>query len=152
MKKNGILAAAVLCLALSTFSSATAVSGVADNTPQMPRTLANARFVYVAAYDGDQFDPRLLPDDRAAIARVQDAIQKWRKLTVVYRPQDADIILTVQSRPSEDVLAVYDAHRGDEASRPSQMYLWRVMGRGGLQKGEIPLFAQFEQAWDKLGK
>jgi len=150
--KKSIFAAVVLSLTLSTFSSATAVSGAADNTPQMPRTLANARFVYVAAYDGDQFDPRLLPDDRAAIARVQDAIQKWRKLIVVYRPQDADIVLMVQSRPSEDVLAVYDAHRGDEASRPSQMYLWRVTGRGGLQKGEIPLFAQFELAWDKIAK
>ena len=82
----------------------------------MPRTLANARFVYVAAYDGDQFDSRLLPEDRAAIGRVQDAIQKWGKLTVVYRPQDADIILMVQSRPSEDVLAVYDAHSGDAHS------------------------------------
>jgi hypothetical protein len=56
----------------------------------------------------------------------------------------------VQSRPSEDVLAVYDAHSGDERSRPSQNYLWRVMGRGGLQKGEMPLFSQFEKAWDKI--
>jgi hypothetical protein len=154
MKKKSIFATVILGLALSTFSFATAVSSVAsaENTPQMPRTLANARFVYVAAYDGDQFNPRLLPDDRAAIARVQDAIQKWRKLIVVYRPQDADIILMVQSRPSEDVLAVYDAHAGDQAIRPSQMFLWRVMGRGGLQKGEIPLFAQFEQAWDKITK
>jgi hypothetical protein len=116
----------------------------------MPRTLANARFVYVAAYDGDQFDPNLLPDDRAAISRVEDAIQKWGKLTVVYRAQDADIILMVESRPSEDVLAVYDAHSGDARSGPSQTYLWRVMGRGGLQKSEIQLFSQFEKAWDKI--
>ena len=153
--KKSIFATIILCLALSTFGSANEVRGDApamDNPPPMPRTLANARFVYVAAYDGDQFDPRLLPDDRAAIARVQDAIEKWHKLTVVYRPQEADIILMVQSRPSEDVLAVYDAHRGDESSRPSQMFLWRVMGRGGLEKGEIPLFAQFEQAWDKITK
>ena len=77
----------------------------------MPRTFANARFVYVTAYDGDQFNPRLLPEDRAAIARVQDAIEKWGKLILVYRPQEADVILAVQSRPSEDVLAVYDAHQ-----------------------------------------
>ena len=144
MKKN-ILALLLLSLALTTLS--TAASG---NPPQMPRTLANARFVYVAAYDGDQFDPNLLPDDRAAIGRVEDAIEKWGKLTVVYRPQDADIILMVESRPSEDVLAVYDAHSGDARSRPSQTYLWRVMGRGGLQKSEIPLFSQFEKAWDKI--
>jgi len=145
MKKN-ILATVLVSLALTTLSAA-ASSG---NPPQMPRTLANARFVYVAAYDGDQFDPNLLPDDRAAIGRVEDAIEKWGKLTVVYRAQDADIILMVESRPSEDVLAVYDAHSGDAGSRPSQTYLWRVMGRGGLQKSEIPLFSQFEKAWDKI--
>ncbi len=145
MKKN-IFATVILSLALTTLSAA-AASG---NPPQMPRTLANARFVYVAAYDGDQFDPNLLPDDRAAIGRVEDAIQKWGKLTVVYRAQDADIILMVESRPSEDVLAVYDAHSGDGQSGPSQTYLWRVMGRGGLQKNEIPLFSQFEKAWDKI--
>jgi hypothetical protein len=144
MKKN-ILALLLLSLALTTLSAA-----ASGNPPQMPRTLANARFVYVAAYDGDQFDPNLLPDDRAAIGRVEDAIQKWGKLTLVYRAQDADIILMVESRPSEDVLAVYDAHSGDARSGPSQTYLWRVMGRGGLQKSEIPLFSQFEKAWDKI--
>jgi hypothetical protein len=138
MKKN-IFTTVLVSLVLTTLS--VAASG---NPPQMPRTLANARFVYVAAYDGDQFNPNLLPDDRAAISRVEDAIQKWGKLTVVYRAQDADIILMVQSRPSEDVLAVYDAHSA------SQTYLWRVMGRGGLQKSEVPLFSQFERAWDKI--
>src|ERR1019366_9019339 len=138
MKKN-IFATVLLCLAM--LSTATA----SGNAPQLPRTLANARFVYVTAYDGDQFDPQLLPEDRAAIARVEDAIKKWGKLIVVYRPQDADIILAVESRPSEDVLAVYDAPSG-----PSPTYLWRVMGRGGLQKSEIPLLSQFEKAWDKI--
>ena len=144
MKKN-ILAVVLLSLALSTLGSA-----ATGKTPPMPRTLANARFVYVAAYDGDQFNPNLLPDDRAAIGRVEDAIQKWGKLTVVYNAQDADIILMVESRPSEDVLAVYDAHAGDARSGPSQTYLWRVMGRGGLQRSEIPLFSQFEKAWGKI--
>jgi hypothetical protein len=149
MRKNIV---ATLLLGLAFLATATLVSATVADVPAIPRTLANARFVYVAAYDGDQFDPRLLPDDREAIGRVQDAIQKWGKLTVVYRPQDADIILLVQSRPSEDVLALYDAHRDDEASRPSSMYLWRVMGRGGLQKGEVPLMSQFETAWSKIAK
>jgi hypothetical protein len=140
------LAAVLLSLALATPSGAT----VAANPPVIPRILSNARFVYVVAYDGDQFNSRLLPEDRAAIARVQDAIQKWGKLIVVYRPQDADIILAVQSRPSEDVLALYDAHRGDAGSPPSQQYLWHVMGRGGLQKGEMPLVSEFEKAWDQV--
>ena len=143
MKKQ-ITAVLLLCLAL--VGSALA----AKSAPAMPGILANARYVYVTAYDGDQYNPRLLPDDRAAISRVQDAIQKWGKLTLVYRPEDADMVIAVESRPSEDVLAVYDAHSGDGRSGPSQTYLWRVMGRGGLQKSEIPLFSQFEKAWDKI--
>jgi hypothetical protein len=132
-------------LGLLSFVVFLAGSAVASTTtPDMPRTLANARFVYVTAYDGDQFDTNLLPEDRAAIAHVQDEIQKWGKLTLVYRPEDADIVLRVESRPSEDILAVYDAHSD------SQTYLWRVMARGGLQKGEAPLVSQFERAWEKI--
>jgi hypothetical protein len=107
-----------------------------------PGTLQNARYVYVAAYDGDEFAFNLLPADRAAILAVQDAIQNWGKLIVVYRPRDADIILRVESRPSEDVLAVYDAHS------PSDQYLWRAMGRDGLQSGETPLVTQFEKGFE----
>jgi hypothetical protein len=51
----------------------------------------------VASYDGDQFNRNLLPQDRDAIGAVQDAIQNWGKLTIVYRPSD-------------DLMAVYDAH------------------------------------------
>lgn len=138
MKKR-IVALAVLCLV---FVGAAAASS--KGTPPIPRTLVNARYVYVTAYDGDQFNNNLLPDDRAAIARVQDAIQKWGKLVVVYRPEDADVILALESRPSEDVLAVYDA------KSPGQTYLWRTMGRGGLQKGETPLFTEFEKAWKQM--
>jgi len=146
MRKN-IFATVLLSLALPMLSAA-----AADKTPPIPRTLSNARFVYVTAYDGDQFNPNLLPEDRAAIARVQDGIEKWGKLLVVYKPQEADIVLAVQSRPSEDVLALYDAHSGDWSSRPSQVYLWRVMGRGGLEKSETPLVSQFEKAWDKMAR
>jgi hypothetical protein len=144
MKRN-ILTTVLLIFAILGIAAA---SGTASgNTAAMPRTLSNARFVYVTAYDGDQFDFRLLPEDRAAIGEVQDAIQKWGKLIVVYRPEDADVIIAVQSRPSEDVLAVYDARSG-----LSSTYLWRVMGRGGLQKGETPLISEFETAWNKMVK
>jgi hypothetical protein len=136
-----IVAVGMLCLML--FGTAAASS---KSTPQIPRTLVNARYVYVTAYDGDQFNPNLLPDDRAAIVRVQDAIQKWGKLVLVYKSEDADIILAVESRPSEDVLAVYDA------KSPGQTYLWRVMGRSGLQKGETPLITEFQNAWQKMSE
>jgi hypothetical protein len=144
--KKSMVAMVLISLALST-----AVALAAD-APQMPGILANARYVYVTSYDGGPFNTELMPEDRAAISHVEDAIQKWGKLILVYRSQEADIILAVQSRPSEDVLAVYEAHRGDAGSRPSETYLWRVMGRGGLQKSEMPLFSQFEKAWEQIAK
>jgi hypothetical protein len=146
---KNVLVTTLLILASACLSSATS-----GKSPELPRTLANAHYVYVISYDGGQFNPGILPEDRAAITRVEDAIHKWGKLTVVYRLQDADIVLAVQSRPSEDLLAVYDAHPRGAGSRPSQAqaYLWRVMGSGGLQKSEMPLFTQFEKAWDQIMK
>jgi hypothetical protein len=113
--------------------------------PAFPSILANARYVYVASYDGDQFDLNLLSEDREAIGAVQNAIQEWGKLVIVYRPSEADIIILVTSRPSEDVMAVYDAHLW-----PSDDFLWRVMGRNGLQSGETPLVTQFEKGFESV--
>jgi len=64
---------------------------------------------------------------------------------IVYQPSEADIIILVTSRPSEDLMAVYDAGR-------SGSFLWRVMGRGGLQSGETPLVTQFEQGFESVQK
>ena len=132
---------AVMLMLAMTGSMAVAAAPY-SKAPAMPRVLANGRYVYVRAYDGDQFNPQLLPEDRQAINSVQDALQKWGHYTVVYRPSEADVILVVQSRPSEDVLAAYDARNPSE-------YLWRVMGENGLQKNETPLVNTFEQAVDK---
>jgi hypothetical protein len=136
-----------LCLWLFLGVAATAQPNVQQNVPPLPKTLTNARYVYVTSYDGDQFDPAILPEDRDAIVAVQDAIAKWGKFVIVYRPSDADIVLMVQGRPTEDVLAVYDAH-----GWPRDQYLWRVMGRSGLQKNETPLVAEFQQAFEKARK
>src|SRR5580700_2085601 len=139
MKRFSLLAAmAILVAAIS------AIAAPKPNTatlPAFPGTLANARYVYVASYDGDQFDPNLFYEDRNAINAVQNAIQNWGKLIIVYQPSQADIIILVTGRPSEDLLAVYDAHMHSS-------FLWRVMGRGGLQAGETPLVSQFEKGFE----
>jgi hypothetical protein len=143
MKRFSLLAISVLMvLAISALA---APKPSAEKAPAFPGILANARYVYVASYDGDQFNPNLLPEDRNAISAVQDAIRNWGKLTLVYRPSEADIIILVTGRPSEDVMAVYDGHQG-----PNGNYLWRVMGRNGLQSGETPLVTQFEKAFDSV--
>jgi len=56
-------------------------------------------------------------------------------------------VILVTSRPSEDVMAVYDGHQW-----PRGNYLWRVMGRGGLQSGETPLVTQFEKGFESVQK
>jgi len=146
MKNKITLFVAVLWL-MATFALAAPKPPKAvapPNVPAFPGTLVNARYVYVTSYDGDQFDSNLLPEDRQAISSVQDALQKWGKFTLVYQPQQADIVLMVTSRPSEDVLAVYDAH-----GWPSDQYLWRMMGRSGLQQSETPFITDLQKAFER---
>jgi hypothetical protein len=133
VKRISILAVTVAMLAAMVFAVPY------SKVPPVPKVLANGTFVYVAAYDGDQFNPNLLPSDRNAISAVQDALQKWGHYIIVYHPREADVILLVQSRPTEDVLAAYDA-------KMPGAYLWRVSGENGLQAGETPLVTQFEKA------
>jgi hypothetical protein len=141
-----LLTAAVILatMTLATTLAVAAPKSKALTVPPFPGTLVNARYVYVTSYDGDQFDPNLLPSDREAISAVQDAIQKWGKFTLVYQYHQADIVLMVMSRPSEDVLAVYDAH-----GWPQNQYQWRMMGRSGLQTGETPLVTNLQKAFDQ---
>jgi hypothetical protein len=146
MKSRSSLQAALTVVVLLASSLVWAVPKQAktpQTVPPFPGSLVNARFVYVTSYDGDQFSPNLLPEDRQAIATLEDAIEKWGKFTLVYEPYQADIVLMVMSRPSEDVLAVYDAH-----GWPQSQYRWRMMGRSGLQPGESPLVTNLEKAFD----
>jgi len=143
VKRHLVVLGLLLLLAASVMAAPNVYQ---SKVPSFPKTLTNARYVYVASYDGDQFDPNLWPNDRAAIANVQDALRQWGRYVVVYHPQDADMILVVQSRPTEDVVAVYDARV------PGSNYLWRAMGRDGLQKGETPLISQLQQAVEAASK
>jgi hypothetical protein len=145
MKRFSLMAVSLSVLAA--ISTLAAPNPTDAKGPPFPGTLANARYVYVASYDGDQFNPNLLTEDREAIGAVQDAIQKWGKLTLVYQPSQSDIVILVTSRPFEDVMAVYDAHQV-----PSGNFLWRVMGRDGLQSGETPLVTQFEKGFESVQK
>jgi hypothetical protein len=103
-------------------------------------TLRNAQFVYVTSYDGSQSSRNLLSEDRAAISRVQDAVQSWGGYTIVYRPQQADMIIAVMSRGSEDVLAVY--------SRGFSHYLWRASQKRGFS-AEGSLLAELRADLDR---
>jgi len=137
----------VVCVVLFAAAAGLAAPNVGYRAIEaFPKTLMNARYVYVTSYDGNQFSANPLPEDRQAIAAVQDAIQQWGRYLIVDRPQDADMILVVQSRPSEDILAVYEGHSFGSP------YLWRAMARNGLQKGETPLVTELQHAVEKADK
>lgn len=130
-------------LLLATTLSVFAAKNTAENVPSFPKTLANAHYVYVTSYDGDQYNKNLLPEDREAIINVQRALQKSGKFAVVYEPRQADMVIVIQSRGDEDVLAVYDGHGWSH----NGAYLWRVMAKGGLLRKDTPLMAEFLSAF-----
>ena len=122
------------------FALAGAVLAQSYSNWQALGTLRNARFVYVTSYDGSQFSRNLLPEDRAAISRVQDAVRDWG-YTVVYRPQQADMILAVQSRGSDDTLAVY--------SPGFSQYVWRVSQKRGFSAETATLLDELKTDLDR---
>jgi hypothetical protein len=135
-----LLVGAGMCLAAPQLTT-----NATSSIPPFPKTLINARYVYVTSYDGGQFNINILPEDREAIANVQNALQQWGHYIIVYHPKEAEMIIAVQSRGSEDVLAVYDPHMPGT-------YLWRVMGRNGLATGETPLVTDLQKAVQKASE
>ena len=63
---------------------------------KLPAVINLARFVYVEAVDGEQFDPRLPPEDRQAIANVHAAFQDWSRYLLTTRRDEADLIIVVR--------------------------------------------------------
>lgn len=141
MKNISVGIGVLLLLAVGAFAAPNP-----QEVPPITATLNNARFVYVTSYDGNAFSANPFPQDQKAIANVQQAIQKWGRFVVVDNPQQADLILMVQSRASEDVLALYDAH-----GSPGN-YLWRMMGQNGLQQGETPLVSNLRTAFERVAQ
>ncbi|MGA7339495.1 MAG: hypothetical protein WBE72_23805 [Terracidiphilus sp.] len=64
--------------------------------PSVPAAFNQAHTAYVEAVDGQQFDRDLDPEDREAIADVQDLLQAWRRYKLVTQREDADIVFVVR--------------------------------------------------------
>ncbi len=63
---------------------------------KLPAAFNQARYVYVEAVDGQEFDPRLDPDDRQAIADVDKALDGWKRYVLTIRREQADLIFVVR--------------------------------------------------------
>jgi hypothetical protein len=80
---------AFACLLFSTLHAQT-------NTAYLNR-VANARFVMVTTERGDPFDPRTDSEDRRAVGDIQSMITQWKAFTLVYRQDQADIVIAVRT-------------------------------------------------------
>jgi hypothetical protein len=67
-----------------------------DRKPSVPEVMGRAHTAYVEAAEGQQFDRNLDPDEREAIADVQDALQAWKRYKLVTQREDADIVFVVR--------------------------------------------------------
>jgi hypothetical protein len=67
-----------------------------DKKPNVSPVFNSAHTIYVEAHNGQQFDRYLDPEDRAAIADVQDLLQAWKRYKLVTQREDADIVIVVR--------------------------------------------------------
>ncbi len=70
-----------------------------EKTP-LPKLVAHAQYVMVTTYFGDPvrepLNPHITTEDRQAVTDVQNALEKWGRYTIAYRPEDAELILVVR--------------------------------------------------------
>jgi len=66
------------------------------NTAYLNR-VATARFVMVTTENGDPFDPKMDSQDRRAVGAIQNKIAGWKTFTLVYRQEEADIVIAVRT-------------------------------------------------------
>lgn len=85
--------------------------------PVVPAVFEHARYAYVQAMDGDEFDPRLLPEDREAIANVENAVRDWGRYKLTVRREDADIVFVVRRGRLATLKGGVDLNRGVDMSR-----------------------------------
>jgi len=81
---------------LLTVSAALPLQAKNKKQPSVPAVFGQAQYVYVQAVDGRQFDPNLYPEDREAIADVQDALSNWRRYVLVMDRDEADLVIVVR--------------------------------------------------------
>ena len=165
MSRRSLLALVVL-LAVPTLK--------AKDKTIMPEAIRNATYVMVTTYDGDVFSPRVIPEDRQAIADVQRAIEKWGRYRLVYSAHEPELIVVVRTgRLVEARAGVQTGTRvgpagapggsaqsvGGEVGDPQDTLevflapanikvdtpLWRARAVDGLKAPDMPLIKEFRE-------
>lgn len=79
--------------------------------------LLNCRYVYVEAWDGDFFNPHLLPEDRNAILNVQNAFHDWNRYLITVKRREAEILVVVRKGR---IVSINGGVGGDVGSGPGE--------------------------------
>jgi hypothetical protein len=167
-------------LEMGLFIALVAVTVLGQTKPStiIPAELAHARYVALGYDLGGGFlsdsvitptQFRVLPQDREALQRVRDEVQKWKRYVITVKPEDAELLIAArtgrlavagggfevgkqngdrvsgplygaEASSPDDMLEVYDAHNGREGT-----LLWRKIQKGGLSGSPPPLFEQFQK-------
>lgn len=72
------------------------VQAKAKKPYKLPAEFNQAQYVWVEAVDGQEFDPRLLPEDRQAIGDVYKALEDWKRYVITTQRNQADLIFVVR--------------------------------------------------------
>jgi hypothetical protein len=92
----------VVVLSLAVLALSSIAGGQSSNpSKKLPAILAHAQYVYVEPYSGTDdlaavSDPRITPEDREAVANVQNGILKWEHFKLTNRRSEAELIIFVR--------------------------------------------------------
>lgn len=156
---------------LFTVSLLVASWAAAKSKNNFPQFIVNAKYVHVTTYYGsDPANFQIPPEDRRAVADVEQALRKWGRYSITMRPHDSDLIMVVrkgrlaavnaggrigadstgrvsrgpvagvEAGSAEDSLEIYDARLGTDTSP-----LWRRTAADGLKAPDLPLLKEFRK-------
>lgn len=146
---------------------------------RVPQLIVKARYVMVTTIQGTEPSPTVPPEDLRAVADVQAAIQKWGRYTLVYKPEEADLIIALRrgrlvsvtptvevGRSSEEPKGKVGYGVGVEAGNPYDLFavhnartggldspaLWRASEKNGLDRPDLPLLKKFQKEVERAAK
>lgn len=64
---------------------------------ELPMQVVSAQFVYITSLHGDTFNPNTTPEEREAMNKLEAYVRSWGRYKVVYRPEDANLMLIVKT-------------------------------------------------------
>jgi hypothetical protein len=74
----------------------TLLTAQSKKKPTVSAAFNHARYVWVEAFNGNEFNPSIDSDDRQAIGDVEDALRDWNRYSLTTSRTEADLIFVVR--------------------------------------------------------